>query len=470
MGVYIEVSTWKGAFLFYLCENLYYTNHTMGSTEPELPAKQFTVAIVGGGIGGLTLAIGLLRRNVKVQIYEAAAAFGDIGLGLSIGPAAHRAMPLIDPQICDFYNSLVTTHSDSPGYERFRQTWFEIIWATGSKAGQTLMDLKALPSGQTTLRRADFLEALVTLVPKEISHFGRRLEHLEELPDGVHLKFEDGTSVVADVVVGCDGIRSKVKESMLPEEYEETKPQYSGMYGYRAVLDMETMVEAVGERRARVSTIYIGEGAYGISYPIMRAQKVNVGLYKLSEKWDSDTWVRPADREEMQKDLGHMGEYVNSLIKYMPDPSQWAIFEHPHVSTFTKSRVAILGDAAHASTPHQGAGAGQAIEDAHVLVELLADPRITTPEHVVAAFQAYDAVRRPRSQRVVTTSKENADLLCLSYEGVSDDEQKLKEIWNERYRWLWDIDMEEQAEKARDIMTQLLETSTTFHLAQLSKP
>lgn len=285
----------------------------MGSTEPR--PKQFTVAIVGGGIGGLTLAIGLLRRNVAVRIYEAAAAFGEIGLGLSIGPAAHRAMPLIDPQIREIYDSLITTHADSPGYEQFRQTWFEIVWATGEKAGEVLMDLKALPSGQTTVRRADFLDALVKLIPKDIAHFGKRLESLHETETSVVLNFKDGTTALADVVVGCDGIRSKVKESLLPEEWEQTKPRYSGMYGYRAVLDMDTMVEAVGEHRARISTLYVGKGAYAISYPIMRAKKVNVGLYTLSEKWDSETWVRPANRADMERDFGHMGHYVNALMK-----------------------------------------------------------------------------------------------------------------------------------------------------------
>jgi salicylate hydroxylase len=288
----------------------------MGSTTTP-PPKDFTVTIVGGGIGGLTLAAGLLRRNVPVQIYEAASAFAEIGLGLSIGPAAHRAMPLIDPQIREIYDSLVTTHADSPGYEKYRQTWFEIIWASGEKEGELLMDLKALPSGQTTLRRANFLDALVGLIPPEIVHFGKRLDKLVEgdEDEGVELVFDDGSVVRADVVVGCDGIKSKVKESMLPEESKETQPSYSGMYGYRAVLDMEDMIEAVGEQRARVSTMYIGEGAYGISYPIMRAKKVNVGLYILSEKWDSETWVRPAKREDMQRDASKMGRYVKSLIE-----------------------------------------------------------------------------------------------------------------------------------------------------------
>ncbi|KND86231.1 Salicylate hydroxylase [Tolypocladium ophioglossoides CBS 100239] len=423
--------------------------------DAEASAKQFTVAIVGGGIGGLTLAIGLIRRRVRVQIYEAATAFGDVGLGLSIGPAAHRAMPLIDPHIREIYDSLVTTHADSPGYERFQQTWFEVVWATGPQAGQVLMDLKAPPSGQTTLRRADFLDALVSLIPEGTAHFGKRLQSLEETSTGVGLSFEDGSFVAADVVVGCDGIRSKVKESMLPEEVEQTEPRYSGMYGYRAILDMETMVEAVGDRRARVSTMYIGKGAYAISYPIMRATRVNVGLYASSLAWDSDTWVRPAKRDDMERDFRYMGDHVNALMKFMPNPSQWAIFERPHISAFCKARVAILGDAAHPSTPHQAAGAGQAIEDAHVLAELLSDPSVTTPAHVAAAFRAYDAVRRPRSQRVVTSSKENAELLCLCYAGIGDDELKLKETWQERFRWLWDVDVEGQVEEARRIMLEL---------------
>ncbi|GFF43140.1 salicylate hydroxylase [Aspergillus udagawae] len=425
--------------------------------------KKFTVAIVGGGIGGLTLAAGLLRRNVPVQIYEAAPEFKEIGLGLTIGPAAHRAMRLIDPQIRQIYDSLITTHADSPGYERFKQTWFEVVWATGPKSGQILMDLKALPSGQTTVRRADFLDALVGLVPPEIAHFGKRLIKLVESPTGVDLSFEDGTSATADVVVGCDGIHSRVKEFMLPDEYEQTMPRYSGMYGYRAVLDMETMVEAVGDHRARVATMYVGDGAYGISYPIMHAKKVNVGLYILHDKWEDESWVRPASKEDMRRDMNHMGDYVNRLVEYMPDPSQWAIFDHPHLSTFARSRIAILGDAAHASTPHQGAGAGQAIEDAHVLAELLGDPRVIEARDVIAAFQAYDAVRRPRSQRVVTSSKENAFLLCLRLDGVKDDEEKLRSTFQERLRWLWDIDTQDQAERARRIMLERMEQMQNRH-------
>ncbi|UNI24558.1 Salicylate 1-monooxygenase [Purpureocillium takamizusanense] len=423
-------------------------NDAMGSKIQS--QKHFTVAIIGGGIGGLALAIGLLRRNVPVQIYEAATAFRETGLGLSIGPAAHRALPLIDPMLRVAYDSLVTTNADSPGFERFRDTWFEVVWASGEASGQVMMDLKALPSGQTTLRRADFLAALVEMIPQDIAHFDKRLVALQENVDGVRLSFEDGTSVDADIVVGCDGIKSKVKEFMLPEEVEKTRPTYSGMYCYRAVLGMQDAVSAVGNHRARVATWYIGNGCYAITYPIMNGKKLNFGMYKLDAKtWDSDGWVRPAAKEDLNRDMGHMGSYVNELMKHVSDTSQWAIFEHPPVSSYSRSRVAILGDAAHASTPHQGAGAGQAIEDAYVLAELLADDAVETMEDVVAAFKAYDSVRRPRSQKVVTSSKENAELLCLCHKGIGNDGEKLRQSWDERFQWLWNLDLDEHIESGR---------------------
>lgn len=144
----------------------------------------------------------------------------------------------------------------------------------------------------------------------------------------------------------------------------------------------------------------------------------------------------------------------------MPDPSQWAVYVPPAISTFCKSRIAILGDAAHASTPHQGAGAGQAIEDAYILTEMLSDLRVKTPDQVVAAFRAYDAVRRPRSQRVVSTSKENGQLLCLRHDGVGDDPDKLVKTWQDRFRWLWEFDVQGHAEDARSILAEMLQAQS----------
>lgn len=279
------------------------------------PAKNFQLAIVGGGIGGVILALGLLRRNVPVRIYEAASGFREVGLGLSIGPAAYRAIPLIDPRIRDIYDSLITTHADSPGYEQYHRTWFEIVRATGSNAGKVIFDLKAFPSGQTSVRRSDFLDSLMCLLPPEAFRLGKRLETFRETEDGIKMFFKDGTSAWADAVIGCDGIHSKVRECMLPEESDRSAPQYSGMYGYRAVLNMMDMIEAVGEHRARVATIYAGQGSYAVTYPIMRAKKVNVGLFIIKPSWNCNTWVRPAEKSEMHRDFDHMGEHVKAIME-----------------------------------------------------------------------------------------------------------------------------------------------------------
>lgn len=282
--------------------------------QKEMPPKQFSVAIVGGGLGGLTLAIGLIQRNVPVQIYESASLIRDTGLGLSIGPAAHRALQYINSELRVLYDSYVTTHLDSPGYEEFLQTWFEVMWGEGKHADEQLMMLKAEPSGQTTLSRADYLGALAALVPAENIHFGKRLKSATEVEDGVHLAFEDDTQVTADIVVGCDGIKSKVKESLFGEG-EATTPQYSGLYCYRAVIDMDDMVKAVGDRRARLASWYLCKGAYLITYPIMRAKKLSAGFHLQGPEWKHDTWIHPAPREQLDADAEGKSETVKAILK-----------------------------------------------------------------------------------------------------------------------------------------------------------
>lgn len=180
----------------------------------NIPSRNVTVTTVGGAIGGVSLALGLLRRNVPVQIYEAAAEFKEVGLGLTISPTIYRALPLLIREFVKRTMALMTTHADIPRCEEFPDTW---------------LDEKSLSLlGQTCLRSADFLDSLVSFMLREIVHFGKSLSYLSETEHGVDLFFEDGKVADGDIVVGCDGIRSKAKQSMLPEEYEQSLSRYSG--------------------------------------------------------------------------------------------------------------------------------------------------------------------------------------------------------------------------------------------------
>jgi salicylate hydroxylase len=112
--------------------------------------------------------------------------------------------------------------------------------------------------------------------------------------------------------------------------------------------------------------------------------------------------------------------------------------------------LCLLGDAAHASTPHQGAGAGQAIEDALILSDLLG--QITSSANIEQAFRAYDTTRRPRSQLVVTTSREASYIYEMEDKNIGADLNKAKQLLETRCRWIWDENLNLQVMKARDAM------------------
>ena len=134
----------------------------------------------------------------------------------------------------------------------------------------------------------------------------------------------------------------------------------------------------------------------------------------------------------------------------MEKPDVWALFDHPPAPTYFKKRFALLGDAAHASTPHQGAGAGQAIEDAFILSNLLG--QVNSVEEIEKAFRAYDAVRRPRSQKIVATSRDAAKIYEFEDEELKTDLESIKRRLETRYNWIWDEDLPQQLTKAQGIM------------------
>lgn len=129
----------------------------------------------------------------------------------------------------------------------------------------------------------------------------------------------------------------------------------------------------------------------------------------------------------------------------------WALFDMLPAPTYYKGNVVLLGDAAHASTPHQGAGAGQALEDAFILSMLLGDKKTRCAWDIPAAFRAYDAIRRPRSQKVVSTSRAAGATYALQGQ-ARDDLDKVGEELLQRYKWIWDEDMNVQAEHARELL------------------
>lgn len=411
------------------------------TTESSKP-KAFSIAIAGGGISGLTLALGLLKyEHIDVQIYEAAPAFGEIGAGVAIGPNSQRALKLIGPHARDAFDK----HATSNMWEAYADVFTEHIVGAGEHEGEAFASQKT-QGGMRSVHRAQFLDELVKGVPAERAHFNKRLQSTEEKEGGgVLLHFKDGTTATADAVVGADGIHSTIREYLLGERDMAAHSVFAGSVAYRGLIPMDKAVEKLGAEYAQNSMMLCGPGKAILSYPTDLGKIMNAVVIDFERPdWDSDKWIMPATSEQLNRLLSGWGKKAHGLIELLDSPSltAWAMRDDLPASTYAIGPVAMMGDAAHASTPFQGQGAGQAIEDALVLETLLG--RVHDPKHIPNAFAAYDQVRRPRSQRVVKTSREAGELFGMMAKGVGSDLKKIAEQADTRMHWIWNRDLEKQ--------------------------
>lgn len=424
--------------------------------------KPFSIAICGGGITGVALAIGLLRRNVPFHIYESAHAFGEVGAGLAFGPNSLRAMSLIDPRIRERYGKRATSNAYPEKKEVFLDFHAGMDCGVG-KAGQKVVTVNAGDTGCSTIRRSHFLDEMVALVPSENVTFRKKVVEVEELADGVRLHFADGGTADASGAVGCDGVKSKLRQIVLGAEDAAAHPVFAGTYAYRGLIPMEKAVALLGDELARNGVMWLGKHGHVLTFPVQKGEVMNVVAVKPKPDggWpDGDQWVLPMTddrRHRIESDFRDWGPAVRSIVSLLQHPDVWALFDHdPPARTYFRGRTCLCGDAAHASTPHQGAAAGMALEDAYVLSELLGalvrERRPNDDDDVAHAFRAYDHVRRPRTQRLVRTSREASEVYDLVRDGVGDDAERVREDLRTRFGWIWDEDLEGEVDVAMGLV------------------
>lgn len=215
----------------------------------DTPAQNFfTIAICGGGIAGLALAIGLLHRNVPFQLYESHSDFAEVGAGFVFGSNALSAMSLIDPQIKEGYDTRCFRHKDGKGY------FFEFYSGMDSglgKAGRAVGTVGREDVKNSGIQRKQSMDELAALVPHENVTFGKKVSEVEELEDGVRLHFADGGTAEASAAVGCDGIKSNLRQYVLGKEDRATYPAFTGRYVYRGLILMNKAVDLPGEMAKR---------------------------------------------------------------------------------------------------------------------------------------------------------------------------------------------------------------------------
>lgn len=316
------------------------------------------------------------------------------------------------------------------------------------------------------MARLNETQDMVALLPEGTFHMGKRLTEIINHPSGSFtLAFDDGTQVDADAVIGADGVKSKARQILLGEDNPQSFPKYSGEFGYRSLIPMEEAVKVLGEEFTKTGNVNICDGALTTTYPVEKGTMFNIVAARDQPTWDDPEWVLPANKELIQEEFKTTGAKMQQIVSLLKDPQKWSLWHHPDASTFCRGRFAIIGDAAHAATPHQGAGAGQAFEDALVLSELLAHEKVQTVADIESAFVAFDAIRRPRTLRVVETSRENGEICMMRGEKTGKDMEKIKNNLNKRFEWIWYNDLDAQVRDAAEKLEKEMAPASTLTMA-----
>ncbi len=418
----------------------------MNNNKPAL-----RIGIVGGGISGVGLALGLCHHShLQVQLFESASAFGEVGAGVAFGPNAVRAIAGLG--LGEAYLQL----ADRPP-EPWQDVWFE--WRRASDAGY-LGSTIASGVGQSSVHRADFLDALVTHLPEGIAQFNKRATQVEQQGDEVRVQFADGTDYRCDLLIGADGIKSALRNHVLESlGVAPQAPRYTGTRAYRGMIDSQRLREAyqahgIDEHLVDVPQNYLGLDGHILNFPVRHGRFINVVAF-ISDRsqpestWPADApWVSETSQREMLDAFTGWCDAARVLLECIPAPTLWALHDLAELPGYAHGRVALIGDAAHAMLPHQGAGAGQGIEDAYFLARLLGDARANAG-NLAELLETYDALRRPRACRVQRTSWETGELYELRDPVVGANEQALVEVLATRFDWLWNHDLDADLDAAR---------------------
>lgn len=352
------------------------------------------VVVVGGGIGGLSFALGLQRRGIAVTVYERATELREIGAGIILQPNGRNG--LVDLGV----DAAVEAASSCPNvFHGCDYATGEVLSSTPSARVAEKFGLPAL-----AVHRGDLHAALLAAVranDAEAVHAAHEFVSLDQDADEVTVRFANGTTDRATLVVGADGNASAVRSFVFRGE----PAKFNGQVAFRAVLPIEAAPAIV---RQRELAMHRGPGRYLLYYSLRGGKLMNLIGCGRTDEWEEEGWKIPATAEQFLDAYADFAPHLLDLIRGVPDGElfKWGLYDREPLESWTSGRVAMLGDAAHPMTPFLGQGASMAIEDAVVLARA-----VEASGSVSGALDRYQAVRRERGNNVARWSWEEGQAL-----------------------------------------------------------
>lgn len=394
-----------------------------------MTASQNRIVVIGGGIGGLTTGLALLRRGLDVEIYEQSPELKEVGAGVQTSPNGTRvlyALGLKDP-----LSSLQVTPSNREiRHWKTGETWnwFNLGTASVGRYG----------TPHIMMHRGDLLTILADAVRQikvDAIHLNKRCVAVSQTSRHAEARFDDGKTVRAACVIGADGIHSRVRESM----FGPSQPTFVGCVAWRGLVPMEKLPRHIAQM---VGVNWLGPRGHVLHYPVRRGELMNFISFVERTDWHIESWVTQGTNAELASDFREWHADVHEIIRHIEIPYKWALMVRSPMTAWTTGRVTLLGDACHPTLPFLGQGAVMAMEDGYVIAACLQkyfdDP--------ARALSRYEDIRRERTAAVVRKAHENR---ASAFEPKLADEnavaQSVTAEWlqvrvRERLDWLYSYD------------------------------
>ena len=346
------------------------------------------ICVLGAGIGGLAAATALARRGAEVTVMEQSAEITEVGAGLQIGPNGFAVMRALGAG-----DALADCSVQAKGVSLLDGTTDKPVFG---------LDFQRFADDQEYyfVHRADLVDVLADAARKAGVKI-RLLQQVEtvSVQDGhAHVVMKQGGGSSPDVLIGADGLHSRVRVALNGER----DPFFTRQVAWR------TIVPALGNEPA-VARVYMGAGKHLVVYPLRDGRMLNIVAVQERDEWAAEGWNFRDDPANLRAVFADFGPEVQGLLERVEDVYLWGLFRHPVAENWHKGRVAILGDAAHPTLPFMAQGAVMALEDAWVLADALEQA-----DTIEAGLASYQTRRRPRAARVIDAASKNARNYHLS--------------------------------------------------------
>ncbi|WP_373636582.1 FAD-dependent monooxygenase [Yoonia sp. BS5-3] len=383
------------------------------TTDPQNNAGR-DVAIIGGGIGGLTAALAFARQGAKVTVFEQATALTEIGAGLQITPNAARALNKLGLR-----DALAASGKEAAA-----------VIPMDAYSGKQIarFDLTRQNPSYRFFHRAALIDLLARACEAQSVTLVLDAKIASVSPDG---SFQCGSKTFRpDLTIGADGVRSIVRDAL----NRPRAPFFTGQVAWRAMINAPDAPPA--------ARIWMAKGRHVVTYPLPNG-RLNIVAVQERSQWADEGWHHPDDPGNLRAAFADSCWELKGILAEVTEVNLWGLFRHPVAENWHLGSTALLGDAAHPTLPFLAQGANLAIEDAYVLARCCQEN-----SSLQGGLRDYQNARRARVVRAIAAANRNATNYHLSgmkrviaHTGLRGMGKLAPDAFLNRLSWLYDHDV-----------------------------